>query len=524
MSASREKKNRQELAASGIPDIKDIRAAEDRKQQRRNNWLYGSIAIIFVLVAAALLLWNSNIIQRGATAMTVDGQKYSAAEVSYFYRSSYNSLTNSQYASYMGLDPSKPLDQQTMNDTAKMLLGITSEEEMTYQQYLMDSTKKSLVELTVMLRKAEEEGFTFTDEMQADVDATLKSLEEGAKSNGMSKGAYLKALFGPNMTSGTFEKLLKDTVLATHYMQNYQSGLNYTDDQLEEHYQAHKGDFDVAAYDYIYFKGTAPATTDADGKSIPPTEEENKAAAEKAQAAAEEALTRYQNGESLEDIANSYEIGSYFSQTDAANYGDTMSTWLFDDARKSGDVEILESNGNRYLMLFHSRGRNDYDTVNVRHILCKVDTTGLDKEAEDYETKLAALKDEQKAKADKIMQEWKDAGATEEAFAKLAEQYSDDGGSNTNGGLYTQISKGRMVPEFNDWIFEANRQAGDSDILFVESSNYSGYHVMYFSGYDAPFWKLQVKGAMSQEDFTKWHDELIKDVTATENSGMKYVG
>lgn len=524
MSASREKKNRQELSASGIPDVKDIRAAEDRKQQRRSNWLYGSIAVIFVLVAAALLVWNSNIIQRGTTAITVDGEKYTAAEVSYFYRSAYNSLANSQYASYIGLDPSKPLDQQTLNDTAKMMLGISSEEEMTYQQYFMDSTKKSLVELTVMLRKAEEDGYTFTEEMQADVDATLKSVDEAAKSNGMSSGAYLKALFGPNMTSGTFEKVLKDSVLVSHYMKSHQESLSYTDEQIESYYQGHKANFDVAAYDYIYFKGTAPSTTDEDGKSVPPTEEENKAAAEKAQAAAEEALARFQNGESLENIAKDYEIGSYFSQSDAANYGDTMSNWLFDDARKAGDTEILESNGNRYLMLFHSRGRNEYDTVNVRHILCKLDTTGLDPKAEDYETKLAALKDEQKAKADKILQEWKDAGATEEAFAELAEKYSDDGGSNTNGGLYTQVSKGRMVPEFNDWIFDESRKAGDSDILFVESSNYSGYHVMYFSGYDAPFWKLQVKGAMSQEDFTKWHDELIKDITATENSGMKYVG
>lgn len=524
MSASREKKNRQELAASGIPDIKDIHAAEERKQQRRNNWLYGSIAVIFVVVAVALFVWNSNIIQRGSTAISVDGEKYSAAEVSYFYRSAYNSLTNSQYASYIGLDPSKPLEQQTMNDTAKMMLGITSDEEITFQQYLVDSSKKALVDLTVMLRKAEEDGFTFTDEMQAEVDATKQGLEEAAKKNGMSTSAYLKAIFGPNMTSGTFEKVLKDSVLASHYMQNYQDNLTYSDEQIEAYYQEHKTNFDVAAYDYIYFKGTAPSTTDEEGKSVPPTEEENKAASEKAQATAEEALARFQNGESLEDIANDYEIASYFSQTDAANYGDTMSNWLFDDARKAGDSEILESNGNYYLMLFHSRGRNDYDTVNVRHILCKLDTTGLDPKAEDYETKLAALKDEQKAEADKILQEWKDAGATEDAFAQLAEKYSDDGGSNTNGGLYTQVPKGRMVPEFNDWIFDANRKVGDSDILFVESGNYSGYHVMYFSGYDAPYWTLQVKGAMSQEDFTKWHEELIKDVTATEHGGMKYVG
>ena len=68
MSASREKKTRQEMAASGIPDMKDIHAAEEKAKQRRSNWLYGSIAIIFVVVAVALLIWNSNVIQRSKTA------------------------------------------------------------------------------------------------------------------------------------------------------------------------------------------------------------------------------------------------------------------------------------------------------------------------------------------------------------------------------------------------------------------------------------------------------------------------
>ena len=98
MSASREKKIRQELAAQGIPDIKEIRAAEEKQQQRRANWLYGSVAVIFVVVAAALLLWNSQIIQRGSNAISVDGEKYSAAEVGYYYRAAYNSVTDLSFS------------------------------------------------------------------------------------------------------------------------------------------------------------------------------------------------------------------------------------------------------------------------------------------------------------------------------------------------------------------------------------------------------------------------------------------
>ena len=129
MSASREKKIRQDLAAKGITDPKAIREAEEKDQQHRSNMLYGGIAVVFVLVAAFLLLWNSNVLQRGATAVTVDGEKYSAAEVDYFYYNAYSSIRQNQYASYMGIDTSKPLSQQDLSSMAKLMLGV--DEDMT---------------------------------------------------------------------------------------------------------------------------------------------------------------------------------------------------------------------------------------------------------------------------------------------------------------------------------------------------------------------------------------------------------
>ena len=134
MSASREKKIRQDLAAKGITDPKAIREAEEKDQQHRSNMLYGGIAVVFVLVAAFLLLWNSNVLQRGATAVTVDGEKYSAAEVDYFYYNAYSSIRQNQYASYMGIDTSKPLSQQDLSSMAKLMLGV--DEDMTWDAYL----------------------------------------------------------------------------------------------------------------------------------------------------------------------------------------------------------------------------------------------------------------------------------------------------------------------------------------------------------------------------------------------------
>ena len=57
-----------------------------------------------VVVAIGLVVWNSNIIQRGTTAVTVEGESYSAAEVSYYYHNAYNSIVNSNYVSLYGID------------------------------------------------------------------------------------------------------------------------------------------------------------------------------------------------------------------------------------------------------------------------------------------------------------------------------------------------------------------------------------------------------------------------------------
>ena len=78
MNASREKKNRQEVAASGVADPKTARQAQEQAKERRSNRLYAIIAIAFVVVAIGLVVWNSNIIQRGTTAVTGEGESYSA--------------------------------------------------------------------------------------------------------------------------------------------------------------------------------------------------------------------------------------------------------------------------------------------------------------------------------------------------------------------------------------------------------------------------------------------------------------
>jgi hypothetical protein len=87
-----------------------------------------------------------------------------------------------------------------------------------------------------------------------------------------------------------------------------------------------------------------------------------------------------------------------------------------------------------------------------------------------------------KASAQKIYDEWKSRRQDRGQLCRLAKQYSEDTGSKSNGGLYDSIYKGEMVTAFNDFCFAPERKTGDTTLIYGESSEYAGYHIVYYVG------------------------------------------
>ena len=94
------------MPAAGV-DSKAARAAEQKAAERKANILYATLAVVFVVVAVLLVVYNSGIIQRGRTAVTIDGENYTAADVSYYYSNAYQNVLNTygSYASLMAWTP-----------------------------------------------------------------------------------------------------------------------------------------------------------------------------------------------------------------------------------------------------------------------------------------------------------------------------------------------------------------------------------------------------------------------------------
>ena len=113
-------------------------------------------------------------------------------------------------------------------------------------------------------------------------------------------------------------------------------------------------------------------------------------------------------------------------------------------------------------------------TVDARHILI-CPQGGTEDEYGDI-TYSDAEWEECRAKAQELLDQWKNEGATEELFAQYAMEYTEDPGSMESGGLYTDIYVGQMVEPFETWCFDESRAYGDTGLV---QTTY-GYHIMYF--------------------------------------------
>ncbi len=124
MSASREKQNRQ--AAGQRADPKTAREAQQRKEEKRSNLLYGVIAAAVVIAVIVSIVWRSGITTKMTTAATIDGEKYTVGEVNYYYQTAYRNLIGqNSYVSYLlGLDTSKSLKDQEVSESAASMLDI----------------------------------------------------------------------------------------------------------------------------------------------------------------------------------------------------------------------------------------------------------------------------------------------------------------------------------------------------------------------------------------------------------------
>lgn len=520
MSASREKKNRQERVNSGWVDPKAVKAAEQRKKEKRSNTVYGIIAAVVVVAIAVAVVWQSNVIQKNSTAVTVDGVKYTTTESNFYYQTVFSNFYNENYyiISYLGFDPSTPAQNQTLNSIAAGMLN--AEEGITWHEYFLQETAAEMAAIQNGLKAAEAEGFVYPASVQAEYEEIMSQLKATAAASNVSTNEYLSNMLGTEMTEKVYGEQLLKTIRFETYMTSRYEALSYTEDELEAAYAADPNSYDKVSYEYVFVNGEPEAKKDADGNTVAATDEEKAAAMAAAKEAADAMLIDLEGGESLAKLAERSENNSYTHTENGTYSGDIVSEWLFDSIRAEKDCTVLEGTTGYYVVLFHERYREDYNTVNARHILIQPEAGKLTSADDGYEAEQEELKAAAKAKAEEVLAQWKSGEATEDSFAQLAQEHSSDS-SKYVGGLYTRIYQGQMVSEFEDWCFDSSRKVGDVDI--VETTY--GYHIMFFSGKDLPRWQAAVTETLAVEEVNAFYESLSADSEIAQSGfGIQFVG
>lgn len=483
MSASREKKARQELNESGYVDPRKAREAEEKAKERRSTRIYTAVIVAFVLLG--VVLFASGRIQAGneaketarigaESAVTIDGEDFSVNDVAYYYGSIYSTFANN--GSSFGFDSSKSAREQQYT------------EGKTWHDYFLESALDYMKESVAVAHAAEAAGFDGAEQMDSAEQSNLSMVDLYASYSGATRAQYLTAMFGKYMTEEAFVRCVRRNALASAYQQSYSDSLTYSAADLQAAYDEDPDAYCSVDIEYVSF--TTGLSSDA-------TDAEKSAAMEEAKAKAEAVLAAYAEGRSFEESAGD---GTYthLAHADRSVTSD-MLTWAFAADRAEGDTTVAEQSSGYVAVLFHSRSRDDYHPVTVRHILVADEQTAAD-----------------------IYSQFNNTGdKTENEFATLAATKSTDSGTASNGGLMSDVRKGQTVQAFEDWCFDPGRQSGDTDII---KSEY-GYHVMYFVETNPlPYWEYKATNTLKSSAVNDWYDAITDGVTAEQLDAIEYVG
>ena len=461
--------------------------------------------VIAVIVILSLGIWAAlqfSLPQKLIPPMTVGGEKISAEEFAFYYS---NTLSQLQ------------IDRNTPEGKEKLKALSTQEgyEDKTWHEYAVDQTAKTIVEFHIQYKKALEAGMTLTDEELQEVDGIFDNIISQTGSI-VEADKYMAELFGKNVTIKNLKPVFIKSTLANKYATETIEAISISDDEIKEYYDENRNSYDKVTFRLEYFpiesktdatddekkefdeqakakaqeflddaadeetfKSLSAAKAEEDDKAeYDKLDEEGKAEADKKKEDDEKALQEKLDTMTEEEIAayesakanSDYSIIYSMAKSNIDGASAEMGTWLFDDTRAYGDKEVFLSGSGYYAIYFVSR---DIETSlpSARHILI---SPNEEKNAQSGDTFTKEEWDAARILANEVLEK----ATSEEKFIELVAEYSSDPGSAETGGLYEGIQRNQMMPEFNDWVFDPARKAGDQGIVRTDY----GFHIMRFEG------------------------------------------
>ncbi len=513
------------------------------------------LAVVIALSAVAGVMSFFDVPQK-TVKISIDGvkSKISLAEINYFYFQTWTQTysravqMDQYYGDGMGLqatgfDYTKTPESQEYKEDYVAAAGITMEElgdveNPTWADVFTYSAVTQLVYIKYGAEKARELGMKLTEAEENELDQQFDEMRKTAEQNDYSLNRWLRLQLGYGVTEKMILEVTADSVLSEKYYEKVTEDAKaaVTEDVINAEYKENRDNYDIVdlrlyaftadmgehthddseEHEKKHAEAEAKAKADAEAFLKKVTDEESFIAAAKA-----DILSK--DNKSTKDPDKTTLVEEKLGSVLTSSYGEKVTKWAFDDARKDGDVAIVEGeNGTFYVVMMKKLPRKDTSiySSDVRHILIQFPdkntdgsaTTTTDESGNKVTNITDATKAETKAKAQAILDEFLKK-PTEDNFAALAKEKTEDPGSKETGGLYEGVmDDGTYVQEFTDWAIANGRKVGDTGIVETEY----GYHIMYFVKSNGEKWSTAIitalAGAEIEENVAKVIDQMADDI------------
>lgn len=463
-------------------DLKVQRRMEEKKREERNKRIASAVGILALIGLACWLIsfpvrsWMT----LHNTYVIVAGEKVTKVEFDYNYYTVLNNFisTNGYMLSLMGLDLSGDLSEQMYSDT------------LTWKDYFDEMALNNLLTGKAMRKDMETAGFTY-DESE-DYENFVAALREAAEETGISFKEYLKEFYGPYATLGRVESYIRQDLKVSAYLEAVADDNPPTDDEIQAYYEDNKNSFDCVDYHILTVYADLPtepteladpvektdeASSDDGEEAYTPSQAEIDAAMAIAKAEAEELQkTVATEGEAHTNVTLS-----------SLNY--QVSAWLADSERKKGDTTVIEVSYNHsyYVVSFDDRYIDSTLSADVRVILT-ADGNGQE-----------------------ILDEWAAGEASEDSFARLADQYNVSYADIQEGGLIKGLAPNQLAAELAAWLSDETRKHGDTAAITPEG--YSNSYIFYYVGTGEPVWKVTIRNTLIAQFKSDYVSSLTEGLT-----------
>ena len=542
MSASTKKRLRKEQAAAELTQ-KQQRERIEAKKLRNASITFIALMLVVALTATSILAVrgynNSGIREKNTLAAVIGDYEINGVELNYFFvdrvseyytemKNQYGSSTD-LYLQMMGINPSANLDTVIVDKET----GET----------MADSFVKEALEKAqntyALYNKAKSENFELSEDDQETLDYTLEQLEVNALIYGYTNvNRFLRSAYGPGANIKTYTEYCKVIATANAYYNAKNDSLTFDEDDIRECDEKDPlkfNNYTFAAYYVNYAQYIEGGTKDEDG-NVTYSDAEKEKALKRAEMIAK-VLAASTDVEALDEAIKNLEVNKNTEKvsTKNTNYSydyipEEYREWLTDPSRKENDItmapyytvtigddgeEVSELTG-YHVVAFQSMNDNRRPLANVRHLLVRFEGGSFD--ASGYVTYSDAEKAAAKAKAEKLLQTWKD-GLTgkesfeeiEKSFSALVKEHTGDDASKETGGLYEDIYFGASyVENFLNWSVDESRKPGDTGV--VEGT--SGYHIMFYSSDDEVTNRdRMIKEHLRTTTLEAWFQEVCDTIT-----------